>query len=170
MQNARASFYIAALLALVASLPFVRVSSGQEAGDFDTMEETSFLNRTPEEYRRAILKAPNEAQIDAFICQMIVQEMRQNGVDHPDDQFLVVLESPEMKIERQERLAYWLKEREKEKAKANSIDYRKYGIGIGMALIVLIVVMFVGSKRRPKIETTERIEATEEMKTPEENR
>ncbi|MBQ1338534.1 MAG: hypothetical protein IIY32_09465 [Thermoguttaceae bacterium] len=108
---------------------------------------SAFLTRTPEEYREQMLGATSEAQIDAIVGQMIVQELRERGEDHPDDYFLDLLETPEMKEERLKRIQYWLGEQKKAKEDALKIDYRKYGIGVGMILVVLVLILLIGGKR-----------------------
>ena len=120
----------------------------------DTMDETTFLDRTPEEYRRLILEAHNKAQIDAFICQMLVQEMRERGDNFSDNDFLNILESPEMRQERFKRFDYWTKERAKAEEEKGKIDYRTYGAALGGLAIILLVIVFVGRKRNPKIESS----------------
>ena len=80
---------------------------------YDSSEESSFYNRTPEEYRDAILKATNKAQIDAFICQQLVQEMREQGADYTDEEFYDILAEEEYRLERQRRVEFWVDEQQR---------------------------------------------------------
>ena len=121
-------------------------------------EGSMYFDRTPEEYRTAILNATNEAQIDAFICQQLVQEKREAGEDLSDYEFNDYLDSPEIKLERQRRAQEWMKEREKAKANATKPNLKKM-IGIlGAIVVVLLLVTALGGKRKPETETEEKKE------------
>ena len=121
-------------------------------------EGSMYFDRTPEEYRTAILNATNEAQIDAFICQQLVQEKREAGEDLSDYEFNDYLDSPEIKLERQRRAQEWMKEREKAKANATKPNLKKM-IGIlGAIVVVLLLVTALGGKRKQETETEEKKE------------
>ncbi len=109
-----------------------------------------FASRTPEEYRSAILNATNEAQIDAFICQQMVQEKREAGEDLTDYEFNEYLDTREVKIERQRRVQEWMKEREKAKANATKPNLVKMIAVLGAIVVVLLIVMAIGGGSKPK--------------------
>lgn len=120
--------------------------------------DTMYFNRTPDEYRQAILSATNDAQIDAFVCQQIVQEKREAGEDLTDYEFNDYLNTPEGKLERQRRAQEWLKEREKAKANATKPNLVKM-IGIlGAIVVVLLLVTGLGGKRKQESAAEEKKE------------
>ncbi|MBQ9812101.1 MAG: hypothetical protein IJM54_02200 [Thermoguttaceae bacterium] len=116
-------------------------------------EDSMFFNRTPEEYRKAILAATNEAQVDAFICQQIVQEKREAGEDLTDYEFNDYLDTPEVRLERQRRAQEWMKEREKAKANATRPNLKKMLVGLGAIVVILLLVAALGGKRKPESES-----------------
>ena len=135
----------------------VAVAEDQDVAAFNRtipdQEDSMFFHRTPEEYRKAILSATNEAQIDAFICQQIVQEKREAGDDLTDYEFNDYLETPEIKLERQRRAQEWMKEREKAKANATRPNLKKMLVGLGAIVVILLLVAALGGKRKPESES-----------------
>ena len=118
--------------------------------------KSAYGNRTPEEYRKLILDATSEAQIDAYVSQMIVQEKREKeGLDLPDEEFDALLDTPEIKADRRVRVDYWLKERSKVKDKSLRLDYKKWGTILGGLVVVLLLIVIVGAKRAPKDQSAE---------------
>ena len=132
----------------------VAVAEDQDVAAFNRtipdQQDSMFFHRTPEEYRKAILSATNEAQIDAFICQQIVQEKREAGDDLTDYEYL---ETPEIKLERQRRAQEWMKEREKAKANATKPNLKKMLVGLGAIVVILLLVAALGGKRKPESES-----------------
>jgi hypothetical protein len=126
---------------------------------YDSSEESSFYNRTPEEYRDAILKATNKAQIDAFICQQLVQEMREQGADYTDEEFYDILAEEEYRLERQRRVEFWVDEQQRLKEEALKPNYKKFGVTISVIIAILLLVAFVGGKRNPEQENQEKEES-----------
>ena len=135
----------------------VAVAEDQDVAAFNRtipdQQDSMFFHRTPEEYRKAILSATNEAQIDAFICQQIVQEKREAGDDLTDYEFNDYLETPEIKLERQRRAQEWMKEREKAKANATKPNLKKMLVGLGAIVVILLLVAALGGKRKPESES-----------------
>ena len=148
-QTTRRPFVLALLLLLAVSIPSAAGAAAQDKLGDDrsdrAMAETTFLNRSEEEYRDAIITAINDATIDAYVCQMIVQEWREQGQDYSDETFLEKLDSPEGRLERQQRLQYWLQERSKAKENSVKMDYKKYGAVVGAALVLLVLIIVVGA-------------------------
>lgn len=145
----RTSIYtlLLASFLLIAPWSFTAAQNGAPEPD---PEETSFLNRTPEEYRDAYLKAINEATIDAIVCQQLVQEWRSEGQNFSDEDFTKKLELKETRLERQRRVDYWVQERAKAAEAAKTINFSKFGPIVGGVLCVLIVVLILGARGNKK--------------------
>lgn len=153
------SIVLAVLLSLASLVAGAQVAFAEdpEVAAFNRtaidQQDSMYFNRTPEEYRTAILSATNDAQIDAFICQQMVQEKREAGEDLTDYEFNEYLDSPDVRIERQRRAQEWAKEREKAKANATKLNLKKMLVGLGAIVVILLLVASLGGKRKPESES-----------------
>ncbi len=121
--------------------------------EYEEDAETSFYTRTPEEYKDSIFRSTNDAQIDAFVCQMIVQEQREKGLELSDEDFADMLAAPEMKMERQKRVMQWKDEMKKEKENALKFN-RRHLVTLLAGVVVILIVLACGlGKRNPQIES-----------------
>lgn len=151
MNNKRFCSILTVLLAFAALSVVSNVYAQQTVTKNDTSgayDDTAFINRTEKAYREAILKAPNDATIDAFVCQQLVQKMREQGMNYPDEKFQDILDSKETLIERQKLIEYWKQERKKAEEQKKEGPVLKFGAAAGAVLLVLIVVMAIGGRKK----------------------